>query len=167
MYIANTTRQNIHFWCRLPERRAPTPIPIPAGGQVIVGSKWTSSEIASFVEQIEEFGGRQAGEANKKLRKYAGLLYSFDKPVTDDQFLNAHEKVKEDQHNRSVVELTKAAARRDMAVRREAKIGKTKTTSLSVSQDVPFNQRGTGKEVNFDVSVTPDGHDAVPLSVDD
>lgn len=167
MYIANTTRQNIHFWCRLPERRGPTPIQIPAGTQVIVGSKWTKGEVEAFVNQIEEFGGRQAGEANKKLKKYAGLLYSFDKPVSDDQFLTAHEKVKEDQHNRAVVELTKAAAGRDVAVRRNSKDGKAKSTSLSIEQDVPFNQRPTGQEVKFGMTIAPDGHDSVTLSVDE
>lgn len=163
IYIANTTKQHWHHCFRLPETNKSVMMEIPSGHQVeVVESKhWTKEQIDSFIANLERFGARAAVDLNGKLDKFPGLLYSTTRPLTEDQIHHGHDAVVEAQEKRSAEEAVRSAKGFDVATRAQGKVrGKrlAKVTEVEVKQDLPPNQKPTGNEVAFSVSVDESAH---------
>jgi hypothetical protein len=84
IYIANGTRQIQQFWYRAPgpNWNRPLMLEIPQGMQARVPGEFLTGEEAEVViEQIVRYGGIKADEVDR-VKPYAGLCYSIDKPVS-------------------------------------------------------------------------------------
>jgi hypothetical protein len=164
LYIANATKQNWRFWYRLPEAKDRQFIQIASGTQVMVGVQWTASETDYVVKELEKLGARPASDTNRKLDSGDGILYRLNKVISEDEIVEGHQAVVEHQQERAVNEAVKSAAAFDIASR-EGKSARgrrlAKVSEVSVKQDLPRGQRPTGNEVNFNLSVTPDGNETV------
>lgn len=161
MFIANTTKQKYKLDLRVPELTRLLITEIPSGCQVELGKTWNTHQCDAVIQHLELFGARNVKElSGRKLKDFAGLLYSTDKPISAEKIETGHETVVEDQERRSVQEFKKNALGLDAALRdkRTRKRG-AQSTTLEIRQDVPPHTRPTGKEVAIGVTVAPDGHD--------
>jgi len=80
LFIANTSNKNNEFNFRLPERTQLRTVQIPAGMQMEVLKNASKEEVDSVIKQHEPYGLVNEAEI-KKICKFAGTVYSIDKPV--------------------------------------------------------------------------------------
>lgn len=163
LYIANTTKQNITHCFRAPETARTQMVEIPSGQQQIIGKDWNTGQTDEVIRHLEIYGAREAKTIKAKTENFSGLLYSTGAPIKDYQIVAGHEAVVDHQERTSADEATKSALAFDNANR--VKTGKSKgkrtakVTSVEVTQDTPANEKPTGDEVNFGVSVEEGGKD--------
>ncbi len=163
LYIANTTKQNITHCFRAPETGRSQMVEIPSGKQQAIGKDWSSSQIEGVINHLEIYGAKEAKTIKGKTENFSGLLYSTGAPIKDHQIVAGHEAVVDNQERTSADEATKSALAFDASNR--GKTGKTKgkrmakVTAVEVKQDVPKNEKATGKEVDFSMSVEDGGSD--------
>ena len=81
LFIANTSKSNHDFSFRRPEAQFPTVIHILAGTQVAAIKDGDSDMVDSVIDQHRRYGLLSAQEAAKS-KRFVGLCYSIDKPVT-------------------------------------------------------------------------------------
>lgn len=160
MYIANTTKQHYKIDLRVPELTRLLITDIPSGTQVELGKTWNTQQIDAVVRHLERFGGRNVKALGRKVKDFAGILYSLERPVSADRIEGAHEEVVEAQDLRAKQQFTKNALGLDAALREKGtRKRRTKSSTLEIHEVLPPNTRPTGREVNFGVTVAPDGHD--------
>lgn len=81
LYIANTTRQNVDFYYRVPEiPGAPRMQKISIGGQILVSGDLNTPQIEAILSQHAPYGIVSADELDR-VKGYVGLCFSIDKPV--------------------------------------------------------------------------------------
>jgi len=167
IYIANTTKQNFHHHYRLPEMTRPFYVRLESGNQIKIGEDWNTTQTNDFIKRLEKFGAQKASSVSGKLENFPGLFYSTDKPISESQIVGGHEAVVDGQERRSAAEATKSALGFDAANRDRKRGGKrlAKLTEVTVKQDVPRNEKPTGKEVEFSVGVSEDGSSNAKLPV--
>lgn len=160
MFIANTTKQHYKIDLRVPELTRLVIVDIPSGTQVELGKTWNALQADAVIQHLERYGGKNVKDMGHRIKHFAGILYSTDKPITADRIEDAHEDVVEEQELRAKREFTKNALGLDAALRdkRTRKRG-TRATTLEIQEVVPPNTKPTGKEVTLGVTVAPDGHD--------
>lgn len=165
MYLANTTKQHQRLNLRVPESRRIFVYDIPSGQQIAIGAGWNRPQTESVVNYLQRFGAKPVSSISGNLSDYDGLLYSLEKPIKADQIENGHAAVVDNQQTTAVREITKTALGIDAATRdRKTRRRRAKTTSLSVSQDLPHGVKPTGSEVKFDMTVAEDGHGTPPIA---
>ncbi len=82
LYIANATKQEHTFAYRLPERVGePILQPIRAGGQVRISGDLNQIQIDAIIEHHRIYGMISVEEA-ARVKEFAGLCYSIDKPIS-------------------------------------------------------------------------------------
>ncbi|MGU2415230.1 hypothetical protein [Burkholderia cenocepacia] len=168
IFIANCTKQHLDHHFRIPEHRAQV-VHIPSGQQREIAQGAPASAIEVLVRHLEQFGFRNAAEVNGKISEFSGYLYRVGKPVTETHIVTGHDQLVDTQEHRSAQEATRSALAFDSATRDKKGGGKGRrmasVTSVEVKQDVPPGQKPTGDEVNFSLSVTPDGRADTKLPV--
>lgn len=161
IYIANCTKQLLVHCFRVPETGRITVLEIPSGQQKGVGEGLNAQQTEKLVQHMESFGFRRGTASDMKTPDFCGVLYSLDKPFTEGKIIDAHDALVDNLEKRSATEATRSALAFEASTRdkRGGKKGKrlAKITEVSVTQDVPPRERPTGKEVNFSISVAPDG----------
>lgn len=160
VFIANCTRQNLLHWYRMPETNQLLHIRIDSGQQEKMGDRWTDGEQTYFVEQLERRGFRNFKDIKGKVEDFAGWLYSTDKPIKEDQYHVAFEKVIENANERAVQEVQKGALGLERGSR-DQKSGRrlVKEVFTEITGDSVINGKPTDNDVSFTMSVSPDGHD--------
>lgn len=88
LYIANLTKQRHDFIYRVPNDPRLHQQDIPLGGQRQIWSEAPVSTLRYIVEQHERYGLIPVTEVTRK-RDFAGLCYSFDKPIDVEKMLFA------------------------------------------------------------------------------
>lgn len=92
LYVANTSKQHHQFVFRMPEVNGVSKADIPIGAQVIVGERNMSLEqINAIVDQHKPYGLTHVSELPRR-KKFIGLCYSIDKPVTFDSIAETIER---------------------------------------------------------------------------
>ncbi|WP_320533660.1 hypothetical protein [Robbsia andropogonis] len=164
IFIANCTKQNLIHFYRLPETGRHQHVEIASGQQKEVGKGWTEAQKRAVIDHMESVGFRAAPDAGGALSSFSGWIYRIGRPVTEAQIVDAHDDLVESQEMRSAAEASRAALAFDRSTR-DKKTGKrsAKTTEVEVLQDIPRNERPTGQEVNFSLSVAEDGRSDVKL----
>lgn len=163
LYIANATKQNITHCFRAPETGRAQMVEIPSGQQQAIGQSWSTAQTDEVIKHLEIYGAREAKTIKSKTENFSGMIYSTGAPVKDHQIVAGHEAVVDNQEHTSAEEATKSALAFDMSNR--VKSGKSKgkrmakETSVEVKQDIPKNEKATGQEVDFSVSVEDGGKD--------
>jgi hypothetical protein len=167
IHIANCTKQTLRYCYRAPEQTQPKFIEIPSGHQSIIGHGWSEPQMRAVVGHMERHGFRPASESNSRLQEFAGVFYRIEKPVTETQIHTGHDALVESQQKRSAQEATRSALAFDSATRdpKNRKKRLARVTEVSVKQDVPPREKPTGDEVNFSLSVDPEGRSDVKLPV--
>ena len=164
LYIANTTKQHWNLCFRVPESHRPYFAKIPSGEQVEVGKNWTMAQIDGVIKEIQRYGARHASEVSGKLDKFAGILYSTSRPISEDHIVTGHDAVVDHQELRSAEEAVRAAKAFDTVHRdKKSRKRRAKMTAVEVEQDVPDNVKPNGNEVHFSLSVAEDGAPDVTL----
>lgn len=161
IYLANTTKQNWNHCYRAPETNRAQMVQIPSGRQAEIGEHWSASQTEAVIRELEKFGARPAVDANGKLDKFPGLLYSTTKPIKEDQIVSGHDAVVEMQEKRSAEEAVNSAKAFDTTTRANKGRGKrlAKVTAVEVKQDLPRGKKPSGEEVDFSMTVSEDGTD--------
>lgn len=80
LYIANATKQVHEFWYMIPGTSGPRMQPIRPGGQIAVSGTLQPEEIDAVIKHHERYGLVEAAGIDK-IRTFAGLCYSIDRPV--------------------------------------------------------------------------------------
>lgn len=115
MFIANASRQDFRFQFRVPEHPKIMFEDIPSGGQIELGKDWGNEVIQSIVEQLQRFGAREAKDARGALRRFdSGLIYSVNKPVSQNEIFYAWEEKLDNAQDRSVYQASRASAAADL-----------------------------------------------------
>lgn len=167
IHIANCTKQNVRYFYRAPEQSQPKFIELPSGHQGIIGHGWSEQQMRSVISHMERHGFRPASESSSRLTEFTGVFYRIEKPVTENQIHTGHDALVEHQERVSAQEATRGALAFDGATRdpKNRKKRLARVTEVSVKQDVPPREKPTGNEVNFSLSVDPEGRSDVKLPV--
>lgn len=170
IFIANCTKQHLDHHFRSPEHAGKAQVVhIPSGQQREIARGASSAVIEALVRHLEQFGFVDASRVNGKISEFSGYLYRVGKPVTETHIVTAHDQLVDTQEHRSAQEATRSALAFDSATRDKKGGGKGRrmasVTSVEVKQDVPPGQKPTGDEVNFSLSVAPDGRADAKLPV--
>jgi hypothetical protein len=146
---------------RLPESKQSLFVDIPSGQQRDIGTRdWSSSQRDFVIRQLERFGARERSQINTKLKDFGGLVYSFDKELTEEKIQVSHEVVLDNAEKRSAKEAINSAIAFDAATR-DKKTNKrlAKVSEVEVIEDVNPKERPSGKEVKMKIAVAEDGQD--------
>ena len=165
IYIANATKQLFRFMHRIPESGKVLMVDIPSGRQMPIGENWNPQQIEAAISHIERFGGRSVNDSRINPDDFDGVLYSAGKPVTSDKIASAHDVLVEKQEKRSATEATRGALAYDKANRDKHGKRLAKVSEVEVVQDVPAREKPTGNEVNFKLTVSPDGSENAKIPV--
>ncbi len=168
IFIANGTKQHLRHFFRPPGSSRALMVEIPSGQQREIGQGWGPTETKVVVEHMNKCGFRDAQDKSYKPGEVTGIMYRLDKPVTADAIQNEHAALVDTQERRSAAEATKSALGFDASTKGpKGKGGRrlARVTEVTVTQDKSPREPATGNEVNFSVSVTPEGSDKVPLPV--
>lgn len=108
IYIRNTTRQAYEINVRLPEMGRVYMLALhPATTKEI--SDLNGEQLERLITHLNFYGFRNRKDVHGKVDDYHGVLYSLDKPITDDEVLAGYEIVMDKAQDRSVKEATRAA----------------------------------------------------------
>lgn len=162
LFVSNPSRQQVEFHYRTAitkDTSSPQVAIIPYGCQVEIGWGWTPEQQAYVIEQIERAGGAAADVA-KGIEKFTGLLYREARPVSVEEIEIANEKVEEDAQDRSIAQAMRGVAAFDRVANQNQ--GKQKgrlarSTTVEVIQEMAPHEHRTGKEVEFSLTVDPEG----------
>ena len=80
LYVANATKQVHEFWYTIPGTSGPRMQPIRPGGQIPVSGNLQPEEIDAVIKHHERYGLVEAAGIDR-IKVFAGLCYSIDKPV--------------------------------------------------------------------------------------
>jgi len=167
LYIGNTTKQTMVHCFRLPESHKMNALSIESGHQEKIGDGWTSDQTDAVIQHLELYGARRSNETGMSMKGFTGLLYSVDKPITETQIVSGHDAVVDTQELRSATEATRSALAFDRSTRANKGKGKrlAKVTEVEVVEDIQGNQKPTGKEVKFSMSVSEQGSETARIPV--
>jgi hypothetical protein len=167
IHIANCTKQTLRYCYRPPEHHQPLIVTIPSGQQALIGQNWSEPQMGAVITHMERHGFRPASEANSRLKEFSGVFYRIEKPVTESQIHTGHDALVEHQQHRSAQEATRGALAFDSATRdpKDRRRRLARVTEVSVKQDIPPREKPTGDEVNFSLSVDPNGRADAKLPV--
>lgn len=157
--LTNCSKQNVRYCCLPPEHTKTLVIEVPSGQQRQFGHNFTHDQVQAVIAHMEKHGYRQKAEISRRNTEFSGVVYSLDKPATESQIQAAHEMLVDSQERRSAAEATKSALAFDQATRdpKDRRKRLARVTEVSVKQDIPKTEKPTGKEIEFSVSVSPDG----------
>ena len=82
VYIANATKQILHFSYRLPERKTTITQVVPFLRQTKLGPDMSQQDIDSIIEQWGKYGLIKADELESRRGKFQGYMISVGKPVS-------------------------------------------------------------------------------------
>jgi hypothetical protein len=158
LYIANTTRQNWNHHFRVPEMSRPYFVQIPAGRQVKVNENLGRDSEDAIIRQLLRYGGRNANEVSGRLEQFPGIFFRTDRAISESEIVSGHEAVLDHAERRSADEATRSALAFD-AINRDSDTNQrlARETQVEIIQEVPKDQKRTGEEVNFSVSVAENG----------
>ena len=169
IYLSNPTKQNYVFhyrlWAERAEDRLLRHVAIPSGGQAEIGQGWSPDQTNRVLEQLHLHGAREVSDMwTGNAGGFLGLTYRLDKVIKSEEIHAAHAKVVETQEKRSAAEATKAALGFDRSLNQGGRgQRRVKVSGVEVQQQVGPHDRPTGEEVNFSLSVDPEGRSDVRL----
>jgi len=166
LYVSNPSRLNWRFAYREPVNNLMNFIELASGTQTEVGHKWNAEQQASVIEQLERFGARDAAEAHGRMGKFSGLLYRDRGVISSNEIEMGHEAELVTREERSRSEVVKDALRFDRGARRANKQRPgAHETQVMVKTELAPGQRPSGDEINFDLTVSPEGRSDVTLPI--
>jgi hypothetical protein len=162
LYVANTTKKNIHFSYRMPEKPKLFSAVLPMGAQLYVGGKdLTEAESDAIIDQLERKLG--AVRVGTRPAGYVGVVYSLERPVKEEAIAEGV------QHNDEVLEEEGAQLRQDAAIATHGGIAQAEGSNPAdlARTTVSFEEvTKDGKEPSVDqtIEVVRDGESAAPRS---
>ena len=160
LFITNTTKQDWDFHYRLgvhTGQSAPH-VRIMSGTQREMQGL-SDGDRQVIIKQLEVYGARDAAESHGALKTFTGILYRVGNPVDSEEILMGHEAVVDTQEKRSIGETQRAALGFDRVVQSLARGGQraAKQTTVEVLERGDPREKPTGKEINFSMTVDPEG----------
>ncbi len=161
MYIANTSRRNweVRHYIRATNRNIL--VTIGMGHQEEVKGL-TPAEQEELIAHLRRFGAIERTEVHQKQKGFEGLVYSFDRPLREEEYHAGLEEVLDEAQSRSVVEATRSAVAGDEAVKKNTR-GKRLVRDTSVSMEQEQGNIRDRARMNITVTPTVAQSDRVPL----
>jgi hypothetical protein len=160
LFISNPSKQHAEFHFRTSVGKdnpsGPQAVIIPSGGQVEVGHGWTAEQTAYVIKQLLMQGGADAAQAHGKMQNFSGLLYRENDTVDVEEIVTAHDAMVAGQEERSAKQATRSALAFDRTVNPKRNERRSKVTGVEIIQQTAPNQRPTGDEISFNLSVDPE-----------
>lgn len=141
LFIANATRANQVLILGVPGMRN-IRMDITSGHQGKFPVDLTSDQRNSVMEQLHRYGAVERRNVHGQVREFTGLVYSFDKPVSEDEIAAGNEEQLDHAQDRSVTQATRSALAADLAHRDQDNRRKGKRKSKKVSVEVLRHEDG-------------------------
>lgn len=166
LYIANPSLQRHQFNYREPVNNLINIVEIEAGSQTAIGQHWTSSQQVKVIEQLERFGARDAAEAHGKMGRFTGLIYRDMGQIEEAEIEMAHAAEMQTREERSVAAATTSALAFDRSARKQTRERPgARVTETSVREEAPPGTKLKRAEVDFGLTVDPEGRSDIALPV--
>lgn len=163
LYIANCTRQNFILNVRVPEGKVMR-IDIPSGHQVHFPTSLNPDAKEHVLHQLHRYGGRPRADVRGKLENFTGIVYSLDKPISEDEIVGANEDQLDAAQTRSVEQATRSALASDLANRESQKgSGRRKRKAKSTGVSVVRKDSERHEEPMMDIEITDEANQKVKL----
>lgn len=176
LVISNCTNQRLAFGFRTAEKMpngelaGPFVIDIPSGQQRQVPRSDTPENVKAIVAQLQsQVGAHARSEIHGDIANFSGVLYSDDRPASEDEIHEGYAQSVTARSDRSVKNAVRGALGFDRSTRHGkrsgSKVPPPVSTSFEIEQEIPHNQKPTGNEVHMSLEVSPDGREDVALPV--
>jgi hypothetical protein len=166
LYVANPSTQNWKFPYREPINNLINVVELPSGTQSEIGHKWSAAQQAKVIEQLQRFGARDAAESHGKMGKFNGLLFRDRGAISSSEIEMGHDAELTTREERSRAEVVKDALGFDRVARKANRSRPAaRETQTVVKQELAPNERPRGTEVDFDLTVSPEGRSDVTLPI--
>ena len=154
LFVANSSKQSLKFWYRVPGETQRRLVLIPSGQQVALPGVDGKHEADQVIRYIQTLGGRSASElSGRTLKAFPGIIYSADKPVSVENYEIGNEAVEQHQNQRAAEAAVQSAKAYDLTLRdKGGKRRVAKVTEVSVKQEIPRGQK-VADPVNMTVTV--------------
>ena len=161
MFIANTSRRNWEVRHRIRLSNKNIFVAIKMGSQEEV-KNLMPSEREDLIKHLRRFGAIERSEVHQKQKNFEGLVYSFDRPIREEEYYAGLEEVLDEAQSRSVVEATRSAVAGDTAIKNKTR-GQRLVGDTNISME---QEQGAPKErQRMSVTITPSvsQSDKIPL----
>ena len=145
LFVANSTRSTFIFNVRVPEIQKVIRLEIPSGQQRSFPLDMTDSQRDGVLSQLLRYGARERKDVHGKLVDFTGLVYSLDKPISENEIRGAHEDQLDAAQERSVEQATRSALASDIS-HRDKSNPKGKRRPKSTSVEILKKDRDGGRE---------------------
>lgn len=165
--VVNPSMQNHIFCYREPVNNLSVQLRLGLGERETIGHGWTDEQQAKVIAQLERYGARPSTDVSRSMSRFSGLLYNDVRDVQQDEVAEGYTAQLQTREDRTAAMTTSAALGFDKSARQATTARpRAKLTETTVQQEVPRNQRPTGKEVAFNLTVDPEnGRSDVKLPV--
>ena len=165
LFVANSTRSRFILNVRVPEINQAIRLDIASGCQRSFPLDLSESQWKDVSEQLARFGARKRSDVHGKLDKFTGLVYSLDKPISEDEIVAAFEDQIDSAQTRSVTQATRSALSADLAWRdKNNPKGKRKASSVKVEVLKKTDGRKRDEPL-FDLEISEQGSRSANLPV--
>lgn len=157
--ITNSSPAFHRFYYRELGRMQASHVEIPSGHQEQIGKRWGVDEINHVVSQLERAGARRRTDSMKDV-SFRGLVYSVDRPLSEEEIREAASHDMQARETTSAQESIKAAAVYDAAVNPNGEKRKAKSTGVSIRELESINSKKDDRKkggINMDLSVAENG----------
>lgn len=165
MYIANCTRHHFVFHVRVPERRDAFRIDIQSGHQKKFPADLNAAAKENVVKQLERFGAVPAHDINSTIKRFGGIIYSLNKPITEEQIVYANENQLDSAQTRSVEQATRSALAAELANRDNTKGKQQKRIAKTIGIEVLKKDSERGQEEKMmDLEITEQANKSASIA---
>ena len=160
LYIANTSRQDWMFNVRPKPGMRVLTVMIKSGRQ-------EQQEIPddvkdAVISSLHMYGAVERKELSRHPKDFQGLVFSFDKPISENDYHYGNEEHLDQSETRSVIEASKAAMASDMVVNPRNRDRVTGKAEVEMEEETPMRgQKRKTMKLTVDPSLSRG--DNVPL----
>jgi hypothetical protein len=151
--ISNCSPIFHRFFYREPERRQRLHVEIPSGRQTQIGKRWGKAETDYVIEQLETFGAKKRTDAMEDIN-FRGLVYSVDRPLKEEEILEAASHDMQARETISAQEAVKAGVMHDATVNPRGEGRNAKETGVEILELDSINQKRGGRKGGISMNMT-------------
>lgn len=157
LYIRNTSAQPFIVNCRIPEMNKVYILELhPRRTETV--RHLNSGQLEALIDHLSRFGGVDRKTLHGRIDDFQGLVYSLDKPISEEEVLAGYEAVADHQQDRAVRQATRAAV---AAGTRQTTEHRAKSSEVELEQENGPVKKRARMKVAVDTSVNHS--DALPV----
>jgi len=157
LYIRNTSAQPFIVNCRLPEMNKVFILELhPRRTETV--RHFNADQLQALIAHLERFGAVDRKTLHGRIDDFQGLVYSLDKPISEEEVLAGYEAVTDHQQDRAVRQATRAAV---ASGTRQTTEYRAKSSEVELEQENGPAKKRARMKVAVDTSVSRS--DALPV----